>query len=166
MFYNLGVDKQQADEMMFRMNESFGPYGIQFNYKIYEHNDGTYYCIPGYSGINQNWLDAIDNMKKQYAVGVGSTLNIFVSCQTPSLQGTLFGIGTFPWDNAALRNTGGLWLNGIAVNRTAQLVIILLAFFCLLLIHLLFFRMAILLLNMKLVIVWDCGILSMVLMRF
>merc|ERR1711977_589721 len=103
------------------MNSNFGSYGIEFNYKIYEHNDGTYYCIPGYSGLNQNWLDAINNMKTKYAVGVGSTLNIFISCQTPSLQGTLFGIGTFPWDSVALTSTGGLWLNAISVNETAQL---------------------------------------------
>ena len=37
-----------------------------------------------------------------------------------SLQGTLFGIATFPWDSAAVTSTGGLWLNGIAVDSQAQ----------------------------------------------
>jgi len=107
--------------MIARMNENFGAYGLEFETDVYYHNDANYYCIPAYSGLNQKWLDAINNMKSEYAVDVGNTLNIFISCQYSSVQGTLFGIGTFPWDSAALTATGGLWLNSISVNETAQL---------------------------------------------
>ena len=122
IYNNTGVDEEQVVSMMTRMNENFGSYGFYFDYTIYPHNDNAYHCIPAYSGFNQDWLDAIDNMKKEYALSPSSTLNIFISCQQASIQGTLFGIGTFPWDSAALTATGGLWLNGISVNKTAQLV--------------------------------------------
>merc|ERR1712137_711413 len=112
-----GVTDNQVTKMMERMNTAFGSYGIQFYY----HENSSYYCIPAYSGANSDWLDAIDSMKETYAIDVGSAMNIFISCQTPSFQGTLFGIGTFPWDSAALTATGGLWLNSISVNDTARL---------------------------------------------
>jgi len=114
-----GVTEEQVNEVMYRMNQAFGAYGISFKYTIYPHNDGKYYCIPAYSGINQEWLTAIEDMKTTYAIAPATTLNIFISCQTPSFQGTLFGIGTFPWDSAALTKTGGLWLNSISANDTA-----------------------------------------------
>jgi len=116
-----GAGNAQVTSMMSRMNTAFGAYGIEFSYTIHPHNDAKYYCIPAYSGTNQEWLDAIDSMKTEYAVNPHSTLNIFVSCQTSSFAGTLFGIGTFPWDSSALTATGGLWLNSISVNEQAQL---------------------------------------------
>jgi len=38
-------------------------------------------------------------------------LNCYVTRQKAGTQGTLLGIGTFPWDTAATQNTGGLWMN-------------------------------------------------------
>jgi len=102
------------------MKRSFGPVGVQFESQVLYHNDSSYYCIPGY-GKDNAWQKAIESMKSKYAVGVGNTLNIFISCQDSSWQGTLFGIGTFPWDAQAKTATGGLWLNGLAVNVSAQL---------------------------------------------
>lgn len=32
-------------------------------------------------------------------------------------MGTLLGMGTFPWDSAALTSEGGLWLNSEFVGR-------------------------------------------------
>jgi len=113
-----GVGQMQVDDMVDRLDKAYGAYGINFDATTYTHNDGDYYCIPAYSGTNQEWYNAIEGMKNKYAIG--STLNIFISCQTPSFQGTLFGIGTFPWDSAATTDTGGLWLNSISVTSEAQ----------------------------------------------
>jgi hypothetical protein len=66
-------------------------------------------------------------MKTQYAVGVGETLNIFISCLNSSSPfGTVYGIGTFPWDAVATNATGGLWLNSHTVTTDSQLVSVLL----------------------------------------
>jgi hypothetical protein len=116
-----GVTPSVATTMLQRVNSAYGAYGVSFTWTIVEHNDNAYYCIPGYSGTNQNWYNAIQGMKTQYAVNPTSTLNVFISCMDPSLQGVLFGIATFPWDPAAITKTGGLWLNGIAVDSEAQL---------------------------------------------
>jgi len=112
------VTPSVVNNLMAYVSSSYQPYGINFQYTIQTHNDNTYYCIPGYSSSNA-WLDAINAMKNQYAVTPSNTLNVFISCMDPSLQGTLYGIATFPWDRQALTKTGGLWLNGIAVNQAA-----------------------------------------------
>jgi len=113
-----GVTTSVVNNLVNFVRSSYQPYGIDFSYSIQSHNDATYYCIPGYSSSNA-WLDAINAMKNQYAVTPTQTLNVFISCMDPSLQGTLYGIATFPWDRQALSKTGGLWLNGIAVNQEA-----------------------------------------------
>merc|ERR1712137_347692 len=161
-----GVTDNQVTKMMERMNTAFGSYGIQFHYQIYNHENSSYYCIPAYSGANSDWLDAIDSMKETYAIDVGSAMNIFISCQTPSFQGTLFGIGTFPWDSAALTATGGLWLNSISVNDTAQLVSFWFFIFCWCCLLIINSRREILLQNTKPDIVLVCGIHSTELMKF
>merc|ERR1712137_674997 len=114
------VGPVQVTTLLNRLQRAFGPAGVQFQSEVFYHNDPTYYCIPGYKNDGA-WYDAIEGMKSKYASGVGNTLNIFISCQDVSWQGTLFGIGTFPWDTNALTALGGLWLNGLAVNVTAQL---------------------------------------------
>jgi len=102
-----------------RVVQNYGSYGVQIAATVVNHNDAAYYCIPGYSGSNSAWLTAIEGMKTKYAQSPTTTVNIFISCQDFSLQGTLFGIGTFPWDTIALTSKGGLWLNSITATSAA-----------------------------------------------
>ena len=80
------------------------------------HNDDQYAVIPAYSPFSNNWLNAINGMKNKYALYPQYVCNIFVSGQQSSPFGTLLGIGTFPWDPAALTKTGGLWMNNISLG--------------------------------------------------
>merc|ERR1712137_100541 len=114
-----GVTVPVAEDMMTRVVAAYGSYGINIQYSIVTHENNTYYCIPGYSSSGE-FISAIDGMKEMYAVQPDKYLNVFISCMQFSIQGTLYGIATFPWDRQALRPTGGLWLNGIACNQQAQ----------------------------------------------
>jgi len=115
-----GVTPQVAQGMLDRVAKAYGSYGINLVYTVLTHNDDQYYCIPGYSASGV-WNTYIQNMKKEYAVNTTSNLNVFISCMDASIQGTLFGIGTFPWDPIALTATGGLWLNTIACDTASQI---------------------------------------------
>lgn len=83
-------------------------------------NDSTYAVIPPYSPFNNNWYNAIQNLKQSYAIYPRYVCNIFVTGQQPSGFGTLLGIATFPWDPAADTKAGGLWLNNISVTGSSH----------------------------------------------
>jgi len=108
------LTQAQVNAQVDQINADFAGYGNDiFRFELHQTNwitDATYATIPAYSGNNQ-WYTAITNLKNLYAFRPDMYLNCFVTRQTAGSQGTLLGIGTFPWDSVALRNTGGLWLN-------------------------------------------------------
>lgn len=112
-----GVSQATVDATMAQVNADFAGTGIDFNLlETRFHNDNNYSCISAYSQFNSRWYQDIQNMKVTYSESPQNILNIFISCQDSSSQGTLFGIATFPWDSNALTSAGGLWLNNIAVG--------------------------------------------------
>ena len=116
-----GVSQATVDATINQMNSDFGGTGITFDLTATRfHNDSNYACIRAYSQFNTNWLQDIYNMKLTYAESPDTQLNIYISCQDSGVQGTLLGIGTFPWDSDALTELGGLWLNTIAAGTGAH----------------------------------------------
>ena len=77
------------------------------------HTDNSLSTIPAYSN-NPAWYYAISEVKQKYAEDYLTNINVFVTGQAQGSQGTLLGIGTFPWDSAARTDQGGLWMNSIA----------------------------------------------------
>jgi len=118
-----GVTASTVNDQIRQLNEDYDSYNIQFSLtNIYTHNDGNYYCLDAY-GSNDNWYTQLMDLKTEYAVNPQSQLNIFITCQDQGSQGTLLGIGTFPWDPTALGATGGFWLNSATTGygkRTAS----------------------------------------------
>jgi len=116
-----GVSQATVNATINQMNADFGGTGITFDLVATRfHNDSDYSCISAYSQFNTNWLQDINNMKFTYSESPATQLNIYISCQDSGVQGTLLGIGTFPWDANALGDLGGLWLNTIAVGSGAH----------------------------------------------
>ncbi len=112
-----GVNVDSAIAAYNQMIADYAQSGITFNLVGAEWvNNTTYATIPAYSPFNNNWYNTINNMKADYALYPRYICNIFVSGQAPSSFGTLLGIGTFPWDPAATTNTGGLWMNNVAMT--------------------------------------------------
>ncbi len=112
-----GVNIDNAIAAYNQMLADYAPHGISFNLVGAQWvNNSTYATIPAYSPFNNNWYNAIQNMKQDYAIYPRYVCNIFVSAQQPSGFGTLLGIATFPWDPQALTKTGGLWLNNISLT--------------------------------------------------
>jgi len=108
-----GVNQAVINGAFAQLDQDFNEYNVEFNLvKTLFHNDGNYYCIAPY-GTN-DWIIQVDEMKTEYAVDPAKNLNVFVSCQDPSSQGTLLGFGTFPWDPLALTSVGGVWMNSLA----------------------------------------------------
>jgi len=107
-----GVTQSRVHDQVAQINKDFAGSGITFSAaetKFYV--DATYAEIPAYSGSNSNWYTALVNLKNKYAVSPTSYLNVFITAQKSGTAGTLLGIGTFPWDSASTKSTGGLWLN-------------------------------------------------------
>jgi hypothetical protein len=109
--YPDGVDETKVQQQITQLNSDFGPYGVEFTlngttFTKYQNQN----CLPKY-GISNTWYNTLMSMKNVSAHDPQHYLNIFISCQDPGTFGTLLGIGTFPWDEDALSNTGGLWLN-------------------------------------------------------
>lgn len=116
-----GVNQAEVDAQMQLLNDAYaglfdaGTIGANINF-VHEtryHNNSSFACIPKYDQ-SYRWYSAIAQMKTQYAESPGTKLNIFVSCQTSGAQGSLLGIGTFPWDVEALTAQGGIWVNSAA----------------------------------------------------
>ncbi len=106
-----GLTQAQVDAQIARLNTDFAPYGVQFSSSaVRVHNDSKLSCINRYD-YSGRWYNDVVQMKNKYAEGIGSTINIFVSCQDQGNFGTLLGFGTFPWDADALTAQGGVWMN-------------------------------------------------------
>lgn len=114
-----GISQSDVQRMMERAQTYYGAYSMQFDYVIEYHDNSQYSCIPGYSNSGE-WYDDVQNMKKEYAVSPSTTLNVYIACMDPSLQGTLFGVATFPWDPVVLTNLGGLFLNSVVATAKSQ----------------------------------------------
>jgi len=120
---NNAISNAQVDKMHAFLNTVYGSVGISFqNVKtqFVTHKFGTSNCIPAYMQDNYDWWYAIDSFKTKFAINPATTLNIFVTCQVAGTQGTLMGIATFPWDSNARQNTGGLWMNNVAMLESEQ----------------------------------------------
>lgn len=115
-----GISLAQARATFFQIRDDLAPYNINVAAAGRFINNSTYATIPAYSPFSNNWLNAISNMKAQYAVNPANQCNIFVTGQASSPFGTLLGIATFPWDPAADTAQGGLWLNNIATGSGAH----------------------------------------------
>lgn len=87
---------------------------------IYHVYDSRFANIPAYSQINSQWYSTILQEKSLYAANPSTTFNIFVNRQTSGTSGTLLGFATFPWDSIALTNTGGIWMNALAIGGTKK----------------------------------------------
>jgi len=85
----------------------------QVSYKFNSQNPS---CVPPYIKDSQEWWYGIRNFKTAFSINPTQILNIFVSCQVATDQGSLLGIATFPWDAEATTKTGGLWMNSIAMG--------------------------------------------------
>ena len=111
-----GVNINNARAAYNQMLADYTAKGISFNLVGAQWiNNSTYATIPAYSPFNNNWLNAINNMKEDYALYPRYICNIFVSGQASSPFGVLLGIATFPWDPDAITKRGGLWLNNISM---------------------------------------------------
>jgi len=110
-----GITQSDVETMMNRANTNYGAYSMAFEYTIEYHDNSEYACIAGYSASGE-WYDQVQAMKNEYAVSPSTTLNIYMACMDPSIQGTLYGVATFPWDPVALTNLGGLFLNSVVAT--------------------------------------------------
>ncbi|MDJ0842513.1 MAG: PKD domain-containing protein [Acidobacteriota bacterium] len=114
---NNGVSQATVNATIAQMNADYAGSGtgIQFNLVATRfHNNSTYACISAYSPFNSTWYNEILQMRRDYAETPDEVCNIYIGCQDSSPWGVLLGIATFPWDPAALTNTGGFWLNNLA----------------------------------------------------
>jgi len=112
-----GVGLTKVDQQMTTLNEDFEPYNIQFTVQdVLFHNDGDFYCLSAYGQNGDEWYYQIQELKDKYAVSPTRNINIFITCQDQGDQGTLLGIGTFPWDESATTSLGGLWLNSASTG--------------------------------------------------
>jgi hypothetical protein len=106
------INAQRVQDQINQINIDFKGTGVVFDYITPNFVvDSQYAVIPAYSQFNTAWYTALLNLKNKYAYQPRNYLNIFITGQTQGTQGTLLGIGTFPWDSAAVTNTGGLWVN-------------------------------------------------------
>jgi len=106
-----GVDDLRVATQIAELELDFAPIGILFrlNRIAFEVNPELA-SIRKYS-ILPFWYNDIKRVKSLYAYEPEHNINIFVTDQQQGNQGTLLGIGTFPWDPEYLTNQGGLWMN-------------------------------------------------------
>jgi hypothetical protein len=110
----IGDDKILAQ--LVQMNNDFQTAGITF--QLIEINKLYNSALENISpyGNNNQWYFDIRSIKASMAVKPDEYLNVFMSRQRAGLQGTLLGIGTFPWDPEAPGVYGGLWVNALYVG--------------------------------------------------
>jgi hypothetical protein len=107
-----GVTQSRVNDQVNQINSDFTGTGIQFTVASTRFVvDSTYWQLAAYSQTNSLWYTQLVALKNKHAVSPNLYLNVFVTAQASGTQGTLLGIGTFPWDTASNGNTGGLWVN-------------------------------------------------------
>jgi len=114
------VNKVRKDYAQMGIDFDFDPSTDIMHYKGFKYLGQSQDCLAQYSSINNKWYNQLTALKTQFAINPQYNLNVFVSCQFASTQGTLLGIGTFPWDDTALTATGGLWVNSISMEVTSM----------------------------------------------
>jgi len=106
-----GVDDSRVFAQIAELEADFAPIGILFRLnRIAYEVDPKYASIRKYSQL-PFWYNDINKVKDTYAYNPEQNINIFVTDQDQGNQGTLLGIGTFPWDPEYLTPRGGLWMN-------------------------------------------------------
>jgi hypothetical protein len=103
------VTEKDIQDQMDTLAKDFTPYGIAFQ-RVNTMWHSFAGCISPY-GAGDQWYYDVMEIKEKYALNPHNSLNIFITCQDRSSQGTLLGFGTFPWDAEALTKQGGVWLN-------------------------------------------------------
>lgn len=94
---NPAASPTDVANMVARLNETYGPWKVQFAYE-WRYVDSTKYR---YMDTDEEWA-----MKRAHAISPTTKLNIFVVTQN---QG--FSWGTFPWDPQSLTFMGGIVVN-------------------------------------------------------
>jgi len=112
-----GVTQARVNDQVNQINSDFAGTGITFTVQTTRFIvDTANYELAAYSNTNSQWYTQLTNIKNTYAVSPTLYLNVFITGQRAGNAGTLLGIGTFPWDAAASRATGGLWVNAAYVR--------------------------------------------------
>jgi len=107
-----GVTQQRINDQVAQINSDFTGTGFRFTIGNQRFVTNATSCtLSAYSNSNSQWYTQLIGIKNFYSVSPTAYLNVFVTAQASGSAGTLLGIGTFPWDSAALRATGGLWVN-------------------------------------------------------
>jgi hypothetical protein len=96
-----------------QLKSDFAAANIGFQLSETFHINSIYSTIAAYSNTNPKWFNDLMNLKNNYAFQPTKNINVFVTKQKAGNQGTLLGIGTFPWDEDFLSNYGGLWVNAL-----------------------------------------------------
>lgn len=79
------------------------------------YRDSEFAMLPPFTDSGE-WFFALQQFKETYAREPSTSLNVFISGQEQGSQGTLLGIGTFPWDPDSITAQGGLWVNAAAID--------------------------------------------------
>eukprot|EP01006_Ploeotia_vitrea_P066983 TRINITY_DN96165_c0_g1_i1.p1 TRINITY_DN96165_c0_g1~~TRINITY_DN96165_c0_g1_i1.p1 ORF type:complete len:617 (-),score=57.73 TRINITY_DN96165_c0_g1_i1:84-1727(-) len=115
--HNLTMEQLEAQHQY--AQEHYNKHHIQLQFvkpRAYKDKDFPD-CIPMYQGGDAYYY-AIQNLKKKYSVDPEHSLNVIVSCQASAPgYGILLGMGTFPWDPAAITSEGGVWMNPYAIQK-------------------------------------------------
>jgi hypothetical protein len=109
---NCPVSRVQVEEQLLQINRDFA--GTNFSFVIAEvafRVDAQYAELDAFSQFLPFWYFQLINLKNKYAQSPDKYLNFYITKQKPGSQGTLLGIGTFPWDPESKTEFGGLWMN-------------------------------------------------------
>eukprot|EP01129_Flabellula_baltica_P013880 TRINITY_DN6534_c0_g1_i1.p1 TRINITY_DN6534_c0_g1~~TRINITY_DN6534_c0_g1_i1.p1 ORF type:complete len:350 (+),score=85.13 TRINITY_DN6534_c0_g1_i1:334-1383(+) len=101
----------KSDGQIGQLQKDFASAGISFKVKETRFRTSKYTTIAAYSQMSSKWYNELLKVKSENANDPKNNINVFVTNQKNGNQGTLLGIGTFPWDQDFLTAYGGLWVN-------------------------------------------------------
>jgi hypothetical protein len=109
----LPLTQQTIDDQMEQLRIDWKDNNIGFELdaeavEFYKEDQCAY--LPEY-GSSDEWYYRLMECKALGAFSPETHLNIFITGQVQGNQGTLLGIGTFPWTPEATNEYGGLWIN-------------------------------------------------------
>jgi len=110
---NCVSDQNKIQGQFLQLKADFESANIGFSLDETFFINSQYSTIAMYSNTNPKWYNDLMNLKMLYAHKPSQHINVFVTKQTAGNQGTLLGIGTFPWDDDFLTSYGGLWVNAL-----------------------------------------------------